>query len=57
MHGVSRPIETDYSMKVDKGTVTVGSTITVKMSDYKINKPIDEDTVTIKITCVLEEMK
>ena len=57
MHGVSRPIEADYSMKVDKAGVNVSSTITVKMSDYNIKKPIDEDTVTIKITCVLEEMK
>ena len=57
MHGVSRPIETDYSMKVDKGIVTVSSTIKVKMSDYNIQKPVDEDTVTIKINCVLEEMK
>lgn len=57
MHGVSQPVETDYSMKVDKGTITVSSTITVKMSDYKINKPVDEDMVTIKINCVLEEIK
>lgn len=57
MHGVSRPIETDYSMKVDKTGVTVSSTINVKMSDYNIKKPVDEDAVTIKINCVLEEMK
>jgi len=57
MHGVSRPIETDYSMKVEKGGVNVSSTITVGMSDYNIKKPIDEDKVTIKINCVLEEMK
>ena len=57
MHGVSRPIETDYSLKVDKAGVAVSSTITVRMSDYKIKSPIDEDTVTIKISCVLEEMK
>ena len=57
MHGVSRPIETEYSMKVDKAGITVSSTITVKMSDYNIKKPVDEDTVTIKINCVLEEMK
>ena len=57
MHGVSRPIESDYSMKVDKAGVTVSSTITVKMSDYNIQKPVDDDTVTIKINCVLEEMK
>ena len=57
MHGVSQAIETDYSLKVDKGNITVSSTITVKMSDYKIQKPIDTDKVTIKINCVLEEMK
>lgn len=57
MHGVSLPIETDYSMKVDKGIIIVNSTITVKMSDYKINKPVDPDTVTIKINCVLEGIK
>jgi polyisoprenoid-binding protein YceI len=57
IHGISQQIETDYSLKVNKGTITVSSTITVKMSDYKINKPVDEDTVTIKINCVLEEMK
>ena len=57
MHGVSRQIETDYSMKVDKAGIVVSSTIMVKMSDYNINKPVDEDTVTIKINCVLEEMK
>lgn len=57
MHGVSRPIETDYSMKVDQAGVNVSVTITVKMSDYKIKSPIEEDTVTIKINCVLEEMK
>jgi polyisoprenoid-binding protein YceI len=57
MHGVSRAIETDYSMKVDKTAVTVSTTITVKMSDYNIKSPIDDDKVTIKISCVLEEMK
>lgn len=57
MHGISQQIETDYSLKVNKGTITVTSTIMVKMSDYKINKPVDEDAVTIKINCVLEEMK
>ena len=57
MHGVSRPIETEYSMKIDKAGVNVSSVITVKMSDYNIKKPIDDDTVTIKINCVLEEMK
>ena len=57
MHGVSRSIETDYSMKVDKTGIVVSSTITVKMSDYNIKKPVDDDTVTIKINCVLEEMK
>jgi polyisoprenoid-binding protein YceI len=57
MHGVSKPIEADYSMKVDKAGVTVSSTITIKMSDYNIQKPIDEDIITIKINCLLEEMK
>ena len=57
MHGVSRPIETDYSMKVDKSGIVVNSTITVKMSDYNIKKPVDEDKVIIKINCLLEEMK
>jgi polyisoprenoid-binding protein YceI len=57
MHGVSQAIENDYSLKVNKGTITVSSTITVKMSDYKISKPVDEDNVTIKINCVLEEVK
>ena len=57
MHGVTRPIETDYSMKVDKTSVIISSTITINMSDYNIQKPIDEDTVTIKINCVLEEVK
>lgn len=57
MHGVSRSIETDYSMKVDKTAVTVSTTITVKMNDYNIKSPIDEDKVIIKINCVLEEMK
>ena len=57
MHGVSRPIETDYSMKVDKAGVNVSCTITVKMSDYNIKSPIEEDAVNIKINCVLEEMK
>lgn len=57
MHGVSRPIETDYSMKVDKTVVNVSATITVRMSDYNIKSPVGEDTVTIKINCVLEEIK
>ena len=56
MHGISLPIETNYSMKVDKA-VNVSATITVKMSDYNIKSPIEEDTVTIKINCVLEDMK
>lgn len=57
MHGVSRPIETDYSMKVDKAGVNVSATITVRMSDYNIKSPVGDDAVTIKIACVLEEMK
>lgn len=57
MHGVSRSIETDYSLKVDKTGVNVSSIISVKMSDYKIKSPIDGDIVSIKINCVLEEMK
>jgi polyisoprenoid-binding protein YceI len=57
MHGVSQAIETDYFLKVNKGTITVSSTITVIMSDYKISKPVDEDSVTIKINCVLEAIK
>lgn len=57
MHGVSRNIETDYSMKVDKTALTVSTTITVKMSDYNIRSPIDDDKVTIKVNCVLEEMR
>ena len=57
MHGVTRPIETDYSMKVEKAGITVSSTITVKMSDYSIKSPIGTDAVTIIINSVLEEMK
>ena len=57
MHGVSHPIETDYSMKLDKSGVNVSSTITIRMSDYNIKSPVGDDAVTIKITCVLEEMK
>ena len=57
MHGVSRPIQTDYSLKVDKTGINVNSSITIKMSDYNIKSPIDGDIVIIKVNCVLEEMK
>jgi hypothetical protein len=57
MHGVSRQIETDYSMKVDKTGVNVSSVIKVKMSDYNIKRPVEDDAVIIKINCVLEEIK
>lgn len=57
MHGISKPIEADYSMKIDKVSLTVSSTIIVKMSDYNIQKPVDQESVTIRINCVLEQVK
>jgi hypothetical protein len=44
-------------MKVDKTGVNVSSVIKVKMSDYNIKRPVEDDAVIIKINCVLEEMK
>lgn len=62
IHGVTKPVETTGTLKIDGGKIDAASTFNVLISDYKIKIPsIVKDKVSnsIKITvdCNLEPLK
>lgn len=55
LHGVAKDLQTPCLLKVKGNTVHATTQFQVNMKDFKIENPIDNDSINISIDCLLEE--
>jgi polyisoprenoid-binding protein YceI len=54
LHGVTKDLQTQCLIKVKGNTVQATTEFHVNMKDFKIENPIDNDSIKIMIDCLLE---
>ena len=51
MHGVTKPVQTSATLNINKGKITAEATISIMMSDFKIDASAVTEKVDLEINC------
>ncbi|MEY3507699.1 MAG: hypothetical protein RIR44_931, partial [Bacteroidota bacterium] len=51
MHGVTKPVQTTATLNIRKGTIAAAATMSITMSDFKIDASAVTEKVDLEINC------